>query len=413
MNCTCTVQDSFGQGVLFHIFPRHLTGKKSDSRLQLSRGCCYILSRPSLCAIRCLCSCDQITIKSFSCRTMSSNRIYIGRLSHRARESDIERFFRGYGRIREIMLKNGYGFVEFDDYRDADDAVHDLSGKDLCGERIVIEIARGTPRGAGGAFVGGYYPPPPPRHRDYGGYGGGDRGGYGHGGGGRRGGGGGGYGPPSHTEYRVIVENLSSRVSWQDLKDYMRQAGEVTFADAHRYRKNEGVVEFVSKSEMEHAIEKLDGTEINGRRIKLSKDNSRKRRNDSRSRSRSRSRGRDRKSRSKSGSRSRSRSGSRGRKRSRSRDDRNGRSRSRSDSGSPAKKKDRSRSRSEDRKSKSEEDHNDQDKADDVPDKEENGDNERKSRSRSRSASPRSDRKESRSRSRSKSRSRSRSRSQS
>ncbi len=39
------------------------------------------------------------------------------------------RFFKGYGRIREILLKNGYGFVEFDDYRDADDAVYELNGK--------------------------------------------------------------------------------------------------------------------------------------------------------------------------------------------------------------------------------------------------------------------------------------------
>lgn len=28
----------------------------------------------------------------------------------------------------------------------------------------------------------------------------------------------------------------------QDLKDYVRQAGEVTFADAHKQRKNEGYV---------------------------------------------------------------------------------------------------------------------------------------------------------------------------
>ena len=26
----------------------------------------------------------------------------------------------------------------------------------------------------------------------------------------------------------------------QDLKDFMRQAGEVTYADAHKYRRNEG-----------------------------------------------------------------------------------------------------------------------------------------------------------------------------
>lgn len=29
----------------------------------------------------------------------------------------------------------------------------------------------------------------------------------------------------------------------QDLKDYMRQAGEVTYADAHKQRRNEGYVQ--------------------------------------------------------------------------------------------------------------------------------------------------------------------------
>ena len=33
----------------------------------------------------------------------------------------------------------------------------------------------------------------------------------------------------------------------QDLKDYMRQAGEVTYADAHKPRRNEGCVEFASE----------------------------------------------------------------------------------------------------------------------------------------------------------------------
>lgn len=81
----------------------------------------------------------------------------------------MEKFFKGYGRIREINLKNGFGFVvsitsaslthahthtrsvcvwserqnchvyvclqEFDDHRDADDAVYELNGKELCNER--------------------------------------------------------------------------------------------------------------------------------------------------------------------------------------------------------------------------------------------------------------------------------------
>lgn len=64
-----------------------------------------------------------------------ATRVYVGGLSYRARERDVERFFRRYGRIREISLKNGYGFVEFDDYRDADDACYELNGKDFMGDR--------------------------------------------------------------------------------------------------------------------------------------------------------------------------------------------------------------------------------------------------------------------------------------
>ncbi|CAB1418551.1 unnamed protein product [Pleuronectes platessa] len=65
---------------------------------------------------------------------MSGCRVFIGRLSPHARERDVEKFFKGYGRIREINLKNGFGFVEFDDHRDADDAVYELNGKELCSE---------------------------------------------------------------------------------------------------------------------------------------------------------------------------------------------------------------------------------------------------------------------------------------
>ena len=99
-----------------------------------------------------------------------STRVYVGGLSHRSREKDVERFFRKFGRIREISMKvsllykqgtwglitsnyffifpqNGFCFVEFDDYRDADDACYEMNGRDLLGERVSVEIARGTPHG--------------------------------------------------------------------------------------------------------------------------------------------------------------------------------------------------------------------------------------------------------------------------
>ena len=47
----------------------------------------------------------------------SGQRVYIGNIPSNARERDLEKFFKGYGRLREVVVKNGYGFVEFDDYR--------------------------------------------------------------------------------------------------------------------------------------------------------------------------------------------------------------------------------------------------------------------------------------------------------
>lgn len=68
----------------------------------------------------------------------------------------------------------------------------------------------------------------------------------------------------------------------------MRQAGEVTYADTNKGRKNEGVIEFRQYSDMKRALEKLDGTEVNGRKIRLIEDRPGARRRRSYSRSASR-----------------------------------------------------------------------------------------------------------------------------
>ena len=89
-------------------------------------------------------------------------RVYIGNLPSGTRERDLERFFKGYGRKSDILIKQGFGFVEFDDHRDADDAVYELNGKEILGERfyhiiktthstvvrrrVSVEYARGTRR---------------------------------------------------------------------------------------------------------------------------------------------------------------------------------------------------------------------------------------------------------------------------
>ncbi|KAH6937200.1 hypothetical protein HPB50_025985 [Hyalomma asiaticum] len=236
-----------------------------------------------------------------------ATRVFVGRLNYDVRERDLQRFFRGYGRIEDIVLKNGFGFVDISDYRDAEDAVRDLNGKRLMGERVTVELARGMRRG-------------PP---DY------DRGP-------RR------FGPPTRTNYQLLVENLSTSVSWQDLKDFMRQAGDVTYTDAHKLRRHQGVVEFASYSDMKNALRSLDNVSLDGRRIRLV-ETKRLLRRSSRSSSRSRS---PRRSRSRSNSRHRQTSGRR-RSRSSSASGRGStRRRSRSSSRRPSSSRSRSGSRS-------------------------------------------------------------------
>jgi len=170
-------------------------------------------------------------------------------MSPDTRERDLERFFKDHGfskSIVEFVVKQGYGFVIFDDRRDADDAVYELHDKELLGSRLQIEFAKQQAQPGDRDFRGRS----PPRGS----------------------GGGGGfsskYGRPYNTEYRVLVQNLSTRCSWQDLKDYFRQSGEVTFAKCNREKMGEGVVEFASSSDMKNAIRKLDDTELFGKRLR-------------------------------------------------------------------------------------------------------------------------------------------------
>ncbi|XP_060006736.1 serine/arginine-rich splicing factor 6-like [Lagenorhynchus albirostris] len=238
---------------------------------------------------------------------MEMPRVHIGRPSYNVREKDIQRFFSGYGRLLEIDLKKGYVFVEFEDRGDAGDAVYGLNGRELCGEHVIVEHVRGPRREPGGYSYRS--------HSGGGGYGS------------RRTSGRSESGPPVHAEFRLIVEHLSSLCSWRDLKDFMRRAGEVTYADDHEERTNEGVSEFRSYSDMKRTLDKLDGTEINGRNIRLMEDKPRTSHRQSYSGSRSRSRTRRRsRSRSRRSSCSRSRSISKSCSRSRSRS--KGRSRS-------------------------------------------------------------------------------------
>ncbi|CAG7835704.1 unnamed protein product [Allacma fusca] len=170
---------------------------------------------------------------------MSRNecRVYVGNLPPDIRTKDIEDLFFRFGKILYVDLKNRRGppfaFVEFEDPRDAEDAVNKRDGYDYDGYRLRVEFPRGGTRGRGA-----------------GGRSGGSGGGGGSGGDRGRG------APARRSQYRVIVSGLPPSGSWQDLKDHMREAGDVCFADT--YKDGTGVVEFLRYEDMKYAVKKLD-----------------------------------------------------------------------------------------------------------------------------------------------------------
>jgi RNA recognition motif-containing protein len=76
---------------------------------------------------------------------------------------------------------------------------------------------------------------------------------------------------------RLYVHNLAWRVSWQDLKDHFRQAGEVVRSEIFTQgpggrSKGCGIVEMASVDDAANAVEKLVDSELHGRRILIRED---------------------------------------------------------------------------------------------------------------------------------------------
>ncbi len=102
--------------------------------------------------------------------------IYVGNLSFRTSEAELEQAFGAYGAVEKVIIlkeketgrSRGFAFVEMTNKEDADRAIAAMNGRDLGGRALQVNEAR---------------PREPRENRGGGGYG--DR---------RGGGGGGGYG---------------------------------------------------------------------------------------------------------------------------------------------------------------------------------------------------------------------------
>ncbi|GMN43920.1 hypothetical protein TIFTF001_013118 [Ficus carica] len=167
----------------------------------------------------------------------ASRTLYVGNLPGDIRLREVEDLFIKYGPIVDIDLKvpprpPGYAFVEFEDPRDADDAIYGRDGYKFDGYRLRVELAHGS-RG---------YSSSADRYSSYSSSS---------------------RAVARHSDYRVLVTGLPSSASWQDLKDHMRRAGDVCFSQVFRDRRGmTGIVDYTNYDDMKYAIRKLDDTEF-------------------------------------------------------------------------------------------------------------------------------------------------------
>ncbi|KAM1198974.1 hypothetical protein ACFX2G_010453 [Malus domestica] len=167
----------------------------------------------------------------------SSRTIYVGNLPGDIRMREVEDLFLKYGPIVDIDLKipprpPGYAFVEYEDPRDADDAIYGRDGYDFDGFRLRVELAHGG-RHSSSHRSSSYSRSSSSR------------------------------GASRRSDYRVLVTGLPPAASWQDLKDHMRRAGDVCFSQVFRDRGGmTGIVDYTNYEDMKYAIRKLDDSEF-------------------------------------------------------------------------------------------------------------------------------------------------------
>lgn len=73
-------------------------------------------------------------------------KVYIGNLKSNANKYEIEDLFTKYGPLKNIWIARnppGFAFIEYEDPRDAEDAVRGLDGTRCCGSRIIVQMSTG------------------------------------------------------------------------------------------------------------------------------------------------------------------------------------------------------------------------------------------------------------------------------
>lgn len=81
---------------------------------------------------------------------MAGMKLYVGGLAYSVTEAELEALFAEQGKVtstavikdRDSGQSKGFGFVEMEDMKEAQNAIKELNGKDLSGRAIMVNQAR-------------------------------------------------------------------------------------------------------------------------------------------------------------------------------------------------------------------------------------------------------------------------------
>jgi len=79
-------------------------------------------------------------------------KVYVGNLGDYGDKSELDRAFSKYGPVRSVWVAQrptGFAFIEMEDARDAEDAVRALDGREICGQRVRVEMRKKERRNGG------------------------------------------------------------------------------------------------------------------------------------------------------------------------------------------------------------------------------------------------------------------------
>lgn len=177
-----------------------------------------------------------------------SASVYVGNLAFETSWQDLKDHMRGAGNVDQANIltgedgrSKGCGIVLYQRPQDAQRAIRELHNSELHGRPILVREDREQGSSGGRFRRGGGH-----SHGHFGGESGGTQ---------------------------LFVGNLSFDTTWRELKDHFRQCGDVERAEVMEgpdgRRKGFGTVKFYRQKDANNAIRRLNGTELQGRRLEV------------------------------------------------------------------------------------------------------------------------------------------------